>query len=123
MSGMSDSPVRELRLALTVENFEQAVAFYRDALGLPELEAWDEPDGRGSILDAGRATLELLSVDQTARVDEVEVGRPGVSGAVRLWNRCAITHRRQGKSVTEPLFGSIVERDGWFKFVGLSNRL
>jgi catechol 2,3-dioxygenase-like lactoylglutathione lyase family enzyme len=26
--------VTELRVALTVENFDQAVAFYRDALGL-----------------------------------------------------------------------------------------
>jgi catechol 2,3-dioxygenase-like lactoylglutathione lyase family enzyme len=78
------SPVRELRLALTVENFDELVRFYRDVLGLPEIQSWDEPTGRGMILDAGRATLELLSPDQTDLVDRVEVGETGVSGPVRL---------------------------------------
>ncbi|HEX7256146.1 MAG TPA: VOC family protein [Gaiellaceae bacterium] len=81
---MAESPVRELRVAVTVEDYEEAVRFYRDALGLPVLEEWENPTGSGAVLDAGRATLELLSVDQTAHVDEVEVGRSGVSGPVRL---------------------------------------
>ncbi len=80
----TDSPVRELRLALTVDQYDHALAFYRDALGLPLIESWQNDTGSGAILDAGRATLELLSVDQTAHVDEVEVGRPGVSERVRL---------------------------------------
>ena len=79
-----ESPVRELRLALTVEEYEEAVRFYRDVLGLPVIEEWANPTGSGAILDAGRATLELLSSDQTGLVDEVEVGRRGVSGPVRL---------------------------------------
>ena len=46
--------------------------------------AWDEPEGKGTILDAGRATLELLSEDQAAAlIDRVEVGRR-VAGPVRL---------------------------------------
>jgi lactoylglutathione lyase len=73
--------VRELRVALTVEDFEEALRFYRDALGLPVLEEWE---GGGAVLDAGRATLELLSPEQAARADEVEVGRHGVAGTVRL---------------------------------------
>lgn len=48
---------------------------------------------------------------------------PRVSGPVTLWNACTVTHRSASGAVTEPLFGSIIERDGWFKFVGLSNRL
>lgn len=80
---MAESPVRELRLALTVEDYEQAVAFYRDVLGLPVIQAWDQPTGSGAILDAGRATLELLSVAQTELVDRVEVGDQ-VSGPVRI---------------------------------------
>lgn len=79
-----DKPIRELRLALTVENYEELVRFYRDVFGLPEIESWDNPTGRGIILDAGHATLELLSTDQTDLVDRVEVGREGVSGPVRL---------------------------------------
>jgi lactoylglutathione lyase len=79
-----ESPVRELRVALTVHEYEDAVRLYRDVLGLPVIEEWANPTGRGVILDAGRATLELLSRDQTDHVDEVEVGRRGVSGPVRL---------------------------------------
>jgi catechol 2,3-dioxygenase-like lactoylglutathione lyase family enzyme len=78
-----ESPVRELRLALTVERYEEALAFYRDVLGLPVVYDWAEPTGSGAILDAGRATLELLSVDQAELVDRVEVGER-VAGPVRI---------------------------------------
>jgi lactoylglutathione lyase len=82
---VTESPVRELRLAVTVDDYEAVLAFYRDALGLPVVEQWDDPGGRsGAVLDAGRATLELLSVAQTELVDEVEVGRRGVSPPIRL---------------------------------------
>jgi lactoylglutathione lyase len=80
---MPEGPVRELRLALTVENYDEAVAFYRDVLGLPLLESWEEPGGSGAVLDAGRATLELLSVPQAELVDAVEVGSR-VAGPVRI---------------------------------------
>ncbi len=76
-------PVRELRLALTVDDYEQAVAFYRDALGMPQVEAWEGPDGRVVLLDGGRATLELLDAAHAATVDELEVGRR-VTGPVRI---------------------------------------
>lgn len=75
--------VRELRIALTTDDYERAVAFYRDALGLPELESWVRPDGRGTILDAGRATLELFDPQQAETLDQIEVGRR-VSGVVRF---------------------------------------
>ena len=80
---MAESPVRELRLAMTVENYDEARRFYGDTLGLPVIEEWSEPTGSGAILDAGRATLELLSVDQSDLVDRVEVGEI-VSGPIRL---------------------------------------
>jgi lactoylglutathione lyase len=76
-------PVRELRVALTVDDYEEALAFYRDVLGLPVVEAFDQPQGSGVVLDAGRATLELLSTGQAALVDGVEVGSR-VAGPVRL---------------------------------------
>jgi lactoylglutathione lyase len=82
-NAMPESPVRELRLALTVEDYDQALAFYRDVLGLPLLESWDQPAGSGAVLDAGRATLELLSVPQAELVDQVEVGAR-VAGPVRV---------------------------------------
>jgi catechol 2,3-dioxygenase-like lactoylglutathione lyase family enzyme len=70
----SPSPPRTTRKAL---------AFYRDALGLPVIESWENEGGSGAILDAGRATLEVLSRSQTEFVDEIEVGRPS-SGPVRF---------------------------------------
>ena len=75
--------VRELRIALTVDDYDRAVAFYRDALGLREVESWVRPDGRGTILDAGRATLELFDAQQAETLDRIEVGRR-TSGPVRL---------------------------------------
>jgi catechol 2,3-dioxygenase-like lactoylglutathione lyase family enzyme len=77
--------VRQLRLVLTVEDFDAAVALYRDALGLEEREAWEASaeDGRIVILEAGRATLELVNERQAAAIDAIEVGRR-VAGAVRI---------------------------------------
>jgi lactoylglutathione lyase len=82
-AGAAANPVRELRVALTLDDYEQAVAFYRDVLGLPVRMSWDEPEGKGTILEAGRATLELLSRDQAELIDRLEVGRR-VAGPVRL---------------------------------------
>ena len=74
----------ELRLVLTVADVDAALAFYRDALGLPEHAAWEtEGDARIAILDAGRATLELVNEAQAALIDEIEVGRR-VAGPVRV---------------------------------------
>jgi methylmalonyl-CoA/ethylmalonyl-CoA epimerase len=75
--------VTELRVALTVEDFGQALAFYRDTLGLRQLADWSSESGRVVVLDAGRATLELLDQAQAQTVDAIEAGRR-VSGTVRL---------------------------------------
>ena len=81
---MPDAPrVRELRVAVTAADYDVAVAFYRDVLGLQEREAFSSENGRVTILDAGRATLELLDAAHAAFVDEVEVGRR-VAGHIRL---------------------------------------
>jgi methylmalonyl-CoA/ethylmalonyl-CoA epimerase len=75
--------VTELRVALTVEDFDAAVALYRDALGLEEVSDWTSENGRVVVLSAGRATLELFDQAQAEYVDALEVGRR-VSGSVRL---------------------------------------
>lgn len=70
-------PVFELRLALTVEDLDGALAFWRDALGLPLSHSWGEGDGRGAVLNASaRATIELLTPAETEKVDRAETGRP-----------------------------------------------
>ncbi len=75
--------VEELRIALTVENFDEALAFYRDTLGLPMLELWEAPGARGALLEAGRATLEIFDEAQASMVDELEVGSR-VAGVIRF---------------------------------------
>jgi methylmalonyl-CoA/ethylmalonyl-CoA epimerase len=75
--------ISEVRVALTVADFDEAVAFYREALGLEQVADWSSESGRVILLEAGRATLELLDERQAAFVDEVETGTR-VSGKVRL---------------------------------------
>src|SRR6187402_312746 len=66
--------VSQMRLVVEAADFDAAVEFYRDALGLPEELAVAGPDGaRVVILDAGRATLELANPAQKRFIDEVEV--------------------------------------------------
>ncbi|MEU6789684.1 VOC family protein [Nonomuraea angiospora] len=73
---IDDRPVRQLRLVVEAEDYEAALAFYRDVLGLPEQAAFSGGDGaRVAILDAGRATLEIANPAQKKMIDEVEVGR------------------------------------------------
>jgi lactoylglutathione lyase len=75
--------VRELRLVVTAEDYDSALAFYRDALGMPEREAYSTDDGRVTILEAGRATLEIADARQADFIDAVEVGRR-VAGHIRV---------------------------------------
>lgn len=65
--------VKQLRLVVHVDDFDAALAFYRDALGLPERAAFEgEDDARVAILDAGQATLELANPAQARMIDSVE---------------------------------------------------
>lgn len=74
---------QELRLVLTMDDFDHAIAFFRDAMGLEQLAAWENDGGHGVLLDAGRATLEIFDQAQARSIDQIEVGRR-VAGQVRL---------------------------------------
>ena len=75
--------VTQLRLVVTASDYDQALAFYRDVLGLPQRAAYASPSGRVTILEAGDATLELADPPHAAYVDAIEVGRR-VAGHVRV---------------------------------------
>jgi catechol 2,3-dioxygenase-like lactoylglutathione lyase family enzyme len=67
------SPVKQLRLVVETEDFDAALAFYRDVLGLTEQAAFaGEDDARVVILNAGIATLELSNPAQVRLIDRVE---------------------------------------------------
>lgn len=68
-------PVQEMRLVISVEDFDTAVAFYRDALGLDQVAGYEQGPARVALLNAGRATIEIANRAQTDLVDQLEVGR------------------------------------------------
>jgi uncharacterized glyoxalase superfamily protein PhnB len=73
---MDVEPVKQLRLVVETDDFEEAVAFYRDALGLTERESYQGEGGaRVTILNVPTATLEIANPAQVRMIDAVEVGR------------------------------------------------
>jgi|SRR5687768_15852264 len=95
----TDSPgVLQMRLVVEADDYDEAVRFFRDILGLGERESYRGPgDARVAILDAGRATLEIANPAQKRMIDEVEVGRQ-VAPRIRLAFEVA-----DGRAVTDEL--------------------
>ena len=65
--------VKQLRLVVHAEDYDEALRFFRDVLGMPEQEAYSGDGGAEvTILDAGRATLEIANSAQADMIDDVE---------------------------------------------------
>lgn len=76
--------VLQLRVVVEVDDFDAAVEFYRDRLGMPETFLVDSgDDARVVALEAGRATLELVTPAQRRLIDRLEVGQD-VSPRIRV---------------------------------------
>lgn len=64
MNVLAMSVVRHTR------NYEIMLRFYRDRLGMKVVEAWDEPDNRGTLLSpgeqVGRAVIEVIELGEEA---------------------------------------------------------
>jgi uncharacterized glyoxalase superfamily protein PhnB len=68
--------VLQMRLVVETPDYDDALAFYRDVLGASEeLTVHGENGEKVTILDVGRATLELSNPAQVDYIDAVEVGR------------------------------------------------
>jgi predicted enzyme related to lactoylglutathione lyase len=80
---LSETPVLELRVALTARDYERMLKIYCEGLGLETTQTWPAEQGRAVILDMGRATLEIFDEKQADTVDQLEVGRR-VSGQIRF---------------------------------------
>jgi catechol 2,3-dioxygenase-like lactoylglutathione lyase family enzyme len=77
--------VRQLRLVVAVPDYDEAVRFYRDELGLVQEEQYDADGGaRVMILGAGRATLELSNPSADRLHRPRGDGRTGVSPHYRV---------------------------------------
>ena len=89
--------VLQLRLVVEATDYEAALRFYRDVLGLPEQAAFTGEGGaKVAILEAGRATLEIANPRQVAMIDEVEVGRrvsPHLRVAFEVADATGVTQR------------------------------
>jgi len=71
---------KQLRLIIETDDFDEAVRFYRDTLGMPEQVAFaTDGDDRVAILHAGIATIELATPAHAKNIDEAE-GMPPASG-------------------------------------------
>lgn len=96
--------VLQLRVIVEAEDFDAAIAFYRDALGLPEQAAFEgDGDARVSILDAGRATLEISNPAQKRMIDQVETGArqgPGIRLAFEVSDGRGVTTRLAAAGAT-----------------------
>jgi uncharacterized glyoxalase superfamily protein PhnB len=76
--------VLQLRVVVEVDDLDAAIAFYRDQLGMAEEFLVDSgDDARVVALQAGRATLELVTSAQRRLIDQLEVGRH-VSPRIRI---------------------------------------
>ena len=74
----------QMRLVVEVDDYDEAVRFYRDVLGtVEELQVHSSGGEKVTILDLGRATLELSNRAQVDMIDAVEVGRR-ISPRLRL---------------------------------------
>lgn len=81
----SDTPSpKQLRLIIETDDFDSAVRFYRDVLGMSEQLAFaTEGDDRVAILHAGIATIELATPTHAKNIDVVE-GAPHTPGVLRI---------------------------------------
>jgi lactoylglutathione lyase len=75
--------VSQLRVVITVDDFDAAIALYRDTFGMPQIADYSAPTGRVIVVDAGQATIEIADPRHAAYVDDLEVGRR-VAGQIRL---------------------------------------
>lgn len=74
--------VFELRVALTAEDYDRLIVFYRDGLGLEPGDTWVD-HGRGQLFHSGKGVVEILDKEHAAHVDVIEAGKP-VSGTIRF---------------------------------------
>ncbi len=73
---MTTQTVLQLRHVLVADDFDATLTFFRDRLGMTELSAFSQGGGHIAILDAGRATLEIVDRTSAAHIDRVEAGGP-----------------------------------------------
>ena len=76
---------KQLRLIIETDDFDEAVQFDRDVLGLPEQPAFaTDGDDRVSILHAGIATIELATPTHVRNIDRIEHAPSSAEPTLRI---------------------------------------
>jgi methylmalonyl-CoA/ethylmalonyl-CoA epimerase len=78
-----NSPILELRIALTAKDYERSVKFYCEGLGLEPAAIWNNGEGHALMLEMGKATLEVFDEAQAETIDQLEAGKR-ISGQIRF---------------------------------------
>jgi uncharacterized glyoxalase superfamily protein PhnB len=78
-----NSPILELRIALTVTEFERSVKFYCEGLGIEPAAIWNNDGGQALMLNMGNATLEIFDEKQAQVIDQLEAEKR-ISGQIRF---------------------------------------
>jgi predicted enzyme related to lactoylglutathione lyase len=76
-------PILELRVALTTSDYERAVKFYCEGLGIEPAAIWNNDQGRALMLNMGHAALEIFDEAQAETIDQIETGGR-ISGQIRF---------------------------------------
>ena len=76
-------PIFELRVALTTTDYERAVKFYSEGLGIEPAAIWNNGQGQALVLEMGKATLEIFDEAQAETIDQLEAGKRN-SGQIRF---------------------------------------
>jgi len=79
----SGTPITEMRVALTSNDYDRLLEFYCIGLGLEPDQIWHNEQGKGLIINIGVATLELFDEEQARTIDLIEAEQR-LSGQVRI---------------------------------------
>jgi len=62
----------QFRFGYFTPKYEETVAFYREGLELPSIEAWDRtPDDRGTLFGAASGVIEVLAFPGSGQSDHL----------------------------------------------------
>jgi len=75
--------ILELRVALTVSDYERSIKFYCDGLGIEPAAIWNNGQGRALVLNMGNAALEIFDETQAETIDQIEAEQR-ISGQIRF---------------------------------------
>jgi predicted enzyme related to lactoylglutathione lyase len=72
----SNCLIHEMRVPLTISEYERLIKFYCNGLGIEPAEIWNNWQGQDLVLNMGKAMMEILDEVHAESIDQLEVGRP-----------------------------------------------